>query len=62
MLEQEYSEFMIPKDQWLPDWDVTLGISTEGFPKTRKVKKSMTEEEQNEIRASNELIRTERQT
>ena len=44
MLEQEYAEFALPRAEWIPDWDVTLQISTEGFPKTQKVKKSMTEE------------------
>ena len=28
MLEEEYKQFECPRDQWLPDWDVTLQIST----------------------------------
>lgn len=46
----------------MPDWDVTLAISTANFPKTAKVKKNMSEEDQEAIRASNETIRTTRQT
>lgn len=57
MLEAEYSEFSLPRDQWLPDWDVTLSISTADFPKTQKVKKAMTEEQQEQVRQSNEAIR-----
>jgi len=44
----------------MPDWDVTLAISTANFPKTAKVKKNMSEEDQEAIRASNETIRTTR--
>ena len=44
----------------MPDWDVTLRIGTAGFPKTAKVKKNMSEEEAEAVRASNETIRSER--
>ena len=57
LLEQEYADFSCPRDQWRPDADVTLAISTADFPKTQKIKKSMSEEEQNAIRASNEEVR-----
>ena len=60
MLEDEYANFALPRDQWLPDWDVTLSISTANFPKTAKVKKNMSEEEQEAVRTSNEAIRTQR--
>ena len=60
MLEEEYSNFALPRDQWIPDWDVTLSISTANFPKTAKVKKNMSEEEQEAVRANNETIRTQR--
>jgi len=60
MLEAEFGEFVLPRDDWLPDWDVTLAISTAGFPKTKKVKKSMSEEEQEQIRQDNEAIRLDR--
>lgn len=44
----------------MPDWDVTLRIGTAGFPKTAKVKKNMSEEEAEAVRANNETIRSER--
>ena len=34
MLEQEYGQFSLPRDQWVPDWDLTLSVSTADFPKT----------------------------
>jgi len=61
MLEAEYGDFAIPRAEWVPDFDVTLCISTEGFPKTQKVKKSMTEEQQEQVRQANEEIRNQRQ-
>ena len=61
MLAEEYGQFSLARDQWLPDWDVTLSISTADFPKTSKVKKNMSEEEQEAVRTSNETIRNERQ-
>ena len=60
MLEEEYSQFSLPREQWLPDWDVTLSISTADFPKTSKVKKSMSEEEAEAVRQNNEAIRAQR--
>ena len=61
MLEAEYAEYALPREEWLPDFNVTLAISTAGFPKTKKVKKSMTDEEQERIRQQNEEIRSQRQ-
>ena len=46
----------------MPDWDVTLAVSTANFPKTAKVKKTMSEEEAEAVRARNEEIRNERQS
>lgn len=60
MLAELYADHALPKDEWIPDWDVTLQVSTEGLPKTQKIKKTMTEEEQEQIRNSNEEIRTQR--
>lgn len=40
---------------------MTLSISTADFPKTQKVKKAMTEEQQEQVRQSNEEIRAQRQ-
>ena len=62
MLEEEYAAYSHPREQWDPEADVTLAISTAEFPKTQKVKKSMTEEEQAAVRASNEEIRAQRST
>ena len=45
----------------MPDWDVTLAVSTANFPKTAKVKKTMTDEEAEAVRTRNEEIRNERQ-
>ena len=44
----------------MPDWDVTLSISTANFPKTAKVKKTMSDEEAEAVRTRNEEIRNER--
>lgn len=60
MLEQEYAAYAHPRDQWDEDSDVTLAIGTGDFPKTQKVKKSMPEEEQVAVRASNEEVRAQR--
>ena len=60
MLEERYKEHMIPQEEWDPDFDITLAISCEGLPQTKKVKKSMTEEEQEAIREENEKIRADR--
>ena len=46
----------------MPDWDVTLAVSTANFPKTAKVKKTMSEEEAEAVRSRNEEIRNERQS
>ena len=27
-------KFSLPRDQWVPDWDLTLSVSTADFPKT----------------------------
>lgn len=45
MLEAEFAEHALPREEWVADFDVTLQISTADFPKTKKVKKSMSEEE-----------------
>ena len=60
MLDAEYAQFAIPRDQWVPDWDVTLCISSADFPQTSKVKKSMSEEEATAVRTRNDEIRAER--
>ena len=45
MLQAEYGEHLIDRGEWVEGFDVTLAISTAGFPKTKKVKKTMSEEE-----------------
>lgn len=60
MLEELYKDFICPKAEYTQDFDVTLNISTKGLPQTKRVKKSMTEEEGNKIREENEHIRVER--
>ena len=32
MLEAEYAQFALPREEWLPDWDVTLRVSSADFP------------------------------
>ena len=34
MLEEVYGAYAYPRDQWMPEADVTLAISTAEFPKT----------------------------
>lgn len=34
VLDELYKENQIPKDQWLPDYDISLAIDTTGFPRT----------------------------
>lgn len=54
MLDELYSEFKAAPGQTLEGCDVTLAIDISKLPQTQKLKKSMPEEEQNAIRASNE--------
>jgi len=60
MLQELYPEYICPKAEYTSGFDVTLHISTSGLPQTKKVKKSMDEEQQNKIREENEVIRAER--
>jgi hypothetical protein len=60
MLQELYSEFICPKEQYAEGFDVSLQINAGGFPKTKKIKKTMDENESNKIREENELIRVER--
>lgn len=34
MLDELYAEYQIPKSEYLPDYDITLGIDTTKLPKT----------------------------
>lgn len=60
MLEELYKEFICPKNEYCEGFDVTLGIDTKSFPKTKKIKKGTEEEDANKIRQENEVIRQER--
>ncbi len=41
--------------------DLTLHIDTSSFPKTQKVKKSMSEEEQTKVKEQNELVKKQKE-
>ena len=60
MLEAKYKEFLLPEDEWDPDFDVTLGINLSELPKTKKVKKTMDDAEADAVREENEKIRAEK--
>ena len=60
VLDELFKENQIPKEQWLPGFDITLGIDTSKLPKTQKVKKNMSEEEVAAVKAQNEEIRKSR--
>jgi hypothetical protein len=60
MLEELYPDYICPKTEYFPEFDVTMRISTKNLPQTKKIKKSMDEETANKIREENETIRVER--
>jgi len=60
VLDELYSEYQIPKAEYIPDYDITLGIDVSKFPKTQKVKKTMDEAESAAVKAENEEIRKKR--
>lgn len=60
MLQELYPDYVCPKSEYVAGFDVTLHINTKGLPQTKKVKKTMSEEEANKIREENEVIRVER--
>ena len=72
MLDALYKDNKLPDNEQLPDYDVTLGIDTSNLAKTLskytlhadiiEVKKTMSEEEANQIREQNEEIRAKRET
>jgi hypothetical protein len=57
VLDELYKENQIPESEWLPDFDITLGIDTSKLPKTQKIKKGLDEAEAAAIKASNDEIR-----
>jgi len=60
VLDELYSEYQIPKSEYVPDYDITLGIDVSKFPKTQKIKKTMDEAESAAVKAENEEIRKKR--
>lgn len=60
LLEERYAQHMVPEEEWDPEFDITLRIDLSAMPQTKKVKKSMSDEEADAIRAENENIRLER--
>lgn len=62
MIQELYGNYMLEEKLWDPNYDITLKIDGGNLPKTQKVKKTMTEEEQEKVRDSNELVRNERKT
>ena len=62
MIQELYGNYMLEENLWDPNYDITLKIDGGNLPKTQKVKKTMTEEEQEKVRDSNELVRNERKT
>ena len=61
MLDTLYKDSLLPADQGIEGCQITLGINAGNISKTQKVKKTMTEEEANEVREKNEVIRKERE-
>ena len=60
MLEEEYKEYLIPKEEYEDGFDITLKIDTSGFPATQKIKKSDDEETAQKKRDENDEIRKTR--
>ena len=60
MLEEEYKEYLVPKEEYDAGFDVTLAISTAAFPQTKKIKKTDAAEVAETIRTENEQIREQR--
>lgn len=60
MLDELYKGLVLPEEKSIKAAQITLAIDASGLAKTQKVKKTMGEEEANQIRAKNEEIRKER--
>mmetsp|Transcript_17999 Transcript_17999/g.30648 ORF Transcript_17999/g.30648 Transcript_17999/m.30648 type:complete len:175 (+) Transcript_17999:203-727(+) len=61
MIDELYKDCILSEELSLKEFNITLKIDASGVGKTLKVKKTMTEEEANEIREKNELMRKERE-
>ena len=60
MLEEEFKDYLLPKEEFDQGYAVTLAIDTSKFAQTKKIKKSDDEETAAKVRAENEAIRAER--
>jgi len=60
MLDEIYKDYLIDEKDQDKDFNITLGIKGGNLPKTNKIKKTMSDEEQEKLRDQNELIRHER--
>lgn len=61
MLDELYKDCQLDKSQWLEHCDITLKIDASGLERTQKVKKTMSDEEAQKIRDSNDEIRRNRE-
>lgn len=61
MLQELYAANLLPPERSIPEAQISLGIDTSGIEKTLKVKKTMSEEEAEAVRAKNEVIRKQRE-
>ena len=60
MLEEEFKDYLLPKEEFDAGYCVTLAIDTSKFAQTKKLKREYDEETAAKIRAENEQIRAER--
>lgn len=44
MIKELYPEFECPEAEYIPDFDITLKITKEGWPETSRVKRDMDED------------------
>ena len=59
-MDELYKEHQLPQSEYLPDFDITLGIDVSQLPKTQKIGKNLDEAEQAQVKAQNEEIRKKR--
>ena len=60
MLDLLYKEYQCDASLKNPNYDITLKVAIADLPQTQKVKKSLSEEEQEKVREENEVIRAKR--
>jgi hypothetical protein len=59
MVKELYPEFECPESEYAGDFDITLKITKEGWPKIEKVKRDMDEDAKVQLRAENEKRKEE---